>query len=63
MPCILNAANEIAVDAFLHDKISFLGMSDLIATCMAKIPFVSHPTLEDYVQTDELTRSKAIELV
>lgn len=63
MPCILNAANEIAVDAFLKDKISFLGMSDLISTCMEKIPYLLQPTLDDYIQTDELTRIKAIELV
>lgn len=63
MPCILNAANEIAVDAFLKDKISFLGMSDLISTCMEKIPYLLQPTLDDYIQTDKLTRIKAIELV
>ena len=53
MPCILNAANEIAVAAFLKDKIGFLNMSDLIADCMEKITFVSNPTLEDYVTTNK----------
>lgn len=56
MPCILNAANEIAVEAFLNDKIGFLNMSDLIANCMEKITFVANPSLEDYVATNEATR-------
>lgn len=61
MPCILNAANEIAVAAFLDDKIGFLQMSDLIETCMAKVPFIKHPTLDDYIQTDAATRVFASE--
>ena len=61
MPCILNAANEIAVAAFLEDKIGFLQMSDLIETCMAKVPFIKHPTLDDYIQTDAATRVFASE--
>ena len=63
MPCILNAANEIAVAAFLKDKIGFLNMSDLIADCMEKITFVSNPTLEDYVTTNKETRILANELL
>jgi len=63
MPCILNAANEIAVAAFLQDKIGFLNMSDLIADCMERITFVSKPTLADYVATDEATRILANELL
>ncbi|MBT4881006.1 MAG: 1-deoxy-D-xylulose-5-phosphate reductoisomerase [Flavobacteriales bacterium] len=63
MPCILNAANEIAVAAFLQDKIGFLNMSDLIANCMEKITFVSKPNLSDYVATDEATRILANELL
>jgi len=63
MPCILNAANEIAVAAFLKDKIGFLNMSDLIADCMEKITFVSNPTLEDYVETNKETRILANELL
>ena len=63
MPCILNAANEIAVAAFLQDKIGFLNMSDLIADCMEKITFVSNPALEDYIATDEATRKLANELL
>ncbi|MDI9882601.1 1-deoxy-D-xylulose-5-phosphate reductoisomerase [Flectobacillus longus] len=61
MPCILNAANEIAVAAFLEDKIGFLQMSDLLETCMAKVPFIKHPTLDDYIQTDDATRVFASE--
>lgn len=56
MPCILNAANEVAVDAFLKDKIGFLEMSDFIEECMQKIAFIEKPVYEDYVQTDEETR-------
>jgi len=63
MPCILNAANEIAVAAFLQDKIGFLNMSDLIADCMEKITFVSNPTLDDYVATNNATRILANELL
>ena len=63
MPCILNAANEIVVDAFLKDKIGFLEMSDVIEQCMDEIEFVSHPTLKDYLKADDLTRTFASELV
>lgn len=63
MACILNAANEIAVDAFLSDKIGFLEMSDLIEKCMQKITHISNPNYEDYVNTDKETRIFATELV
>ncbi|KRO51915.1 MAG: 1-deoxy-D-xylulose 5-phosphate reductoisomerase, partial [Cryomorphaceae bacterium BACL11 MAG-121001-bin54] len=63
MACILNAANEIAVAAFLQDRIGFLNMSDLIANCMEKITFVANPNLEDYVATNEATRILANELL
>lgn len=55
-PCVLNAANEIAVDAFLKNKIGFLNMSDLIGNCLEKITFVANPSLEDYLETDQETR-------
>jgi 1-deoxy-D-xylulose-5-phosphate reductoisomerase len=45
----------------LEDKIGFLQMSDLIETCMAKVPFIKHPTLDDYIQTDAETRAFASE--
>ena len=53
MPCIMNAANEVVVDAFLHDKISFFGMSELIEKTMSHIHFVAEPTLQDYVETHQ----------
>lgn len=61
MACIVNAANEIAVASFLKDEVSFLGMSDMIETCMNKVSFVQHPTLEDYIETDKETRRIAVE--
>jgi len=61
MACIVNAANEIAVEAFLKDKISFLGMSDLIETSMQKVSFIKNPSLEDYIQTDKETRKFAMD--
>ncbi len=62
-PCVLNAANEIVVDAFLNDKVGFLYMSDVIENCIEKITFVKNPTLEDYIQTDLETRILAKELL
>ena len=63
MPCILNAANEIAVAGFLQNKIGFLNMPDLIADCMEKITFVPNPNLEDYVATNKATRILANKLL
>ena len=63
MACILNAANEIAVQAFLEDKIKFLEMPDLISTCMQKVSFLSNPSLDDYAATDAETRIVARELI
>lgn len=62
MPCILNAANEIAVDAFLHERIGFLEMSSLIEKCMNQISFIEKPSLEDYILTNEETRTFAKKL-
>jgi len=59
MPCILNAANEIAVSRFLKDEIGFLEMSDLVDHCMNKTSFINQPTYEDYVLTDTETREIA----
>jgi 1-deoxy-D-xylulose-5-phosphate reductoisomerase len=61
MACILNAANEVAVEKFLKDEISFLGMSDVVEACMQKVSFVKKPTYEDYVFTDGETRKIAFE--
>ena len=63
MPCIINAANEIAVDAFLHDAIGFLEISDVIETCMQRATFVAQPGYDDYVMTDEEVRRLATEKV
>jgi 1-deoxy-D-xylulose-5-phosphate reductoisomerase len=63
MPCIINAANEIVVDAFLKDKIGFLQMSDVIESSMDNIPFISQPTLNNYLETDKQTRIFASQLV
>ncbi|HNS12082.1 MAG TPA: 1-deoxy-D-xylulose-5-phosphate reductoisomerase [Bacteroidia bacterium] len=63
MPCILNAANEIAVEAFLNERIGFLEMSDMIASCMQKVSFINNPLYQDYVLTDKETRAIAKELL
>jgi 1-deoxy-D-xylulose-5-phosphate reductoisomerase len=62
-PCILNAANEIVVDAFLKDKIGFLEMSDIIEQAMAKVSFIKKPNYDDYVATDAETRLFASQLI
>jgi 1-deoxy-D-xylulose-5-phosphate reductoisomerase len=56
MPCILNAANEVVVQAFLRDKIGFLQMSDVIEWAMQSLPFIAQPTYQDYVETDAYVR-------
>lgn len=63
MPCIVNAANEVVVAAFLKDQISFLGMSEVIEKSMQRVPFIQMPTYEDYVSTDAETRRIAAEMV
>lgn len=63
MACILNAANEVVVAAFLKDQISFLGMSDVIEKTMNRVSFISNPTYNDYVETDAIARRIAAELV
>lgn len=62
-PCVLNAANEVVVDAFLHDRIGFLQMSDVVSDCLEKIAYISSPAYEDYVQTDAETRRVAASLI
>ncbi len=63
MPCILNAANEVVVYAFLQDQCGFLEMSDIIETVMAKAHFIRKPSYEDYVETDKLARQLAQSLL
>lgn len=62
MPCILNAANEVVVAAFLQDRIGFLQMSDVIEQTMRKASFIVNPSYEDYVATDTEARRLAAEL-
>jgi len=63
LPCILNAANEIAVYAFLKNRLGFLDMTDLIEKTMNKITFIQNPTLEEYFETDGEARSFAASLI
>ena len=63
MPCVLNAANEIAVQEFLQDRIGFLQMSELVEKCLSKMDYIANPAFEDYVNTDKETRIKAKELI
>ena len=63
MPCIVNAANEVVVAAFLRDGISFLGMSDVIEKTMERAAFVAAPAYDDYVATDAEARRIAAELI
>jgi len=58
-PCVLNAANEIAVDLFLKDRIGFLEMSDLVEETLMKTAFIAKPSLEDYYETDAAARELA----
>lgn len=63
LPCILNAANEVVVDAFLHDRIGFLQMSDVVEQTMQRTAFVAKPSYDDYVATDAEARRIAAELI
>ncbi|MNV50843.1 1-deoxy-D-xylulose 5-phosphate reductoisomerase [compost metagenome] len=63
MPCIINAANEVVVNAFLQDQIGFLQMSDVIEQCMQEIGFIEQPGLNNYLETDQHTRIFANQLV
>lgn len=63
LACILNAANEVAVDAFLKDKIKFLDIAEINQKCMEAISFIKNPSYEDYVKTNDETRVFAEGLV
>ncbi len=62
-PCILNAANEIAVQGFLEDRVGFLEISDVIESCLQKVSYIRNPAIEDFVETDKETRAKALEII
>ena len=63
MPCIINAANEIAVEGFLNKTVSFITMSTIIEQCMQKMSFKLNPVLDDYLNTDKETRIFAQNLI
>jgi 1-deoxy-D-xylulose-5-phosphate reductoisomerase len=63
LPCVLNAANEIAVYAFLRNRVNFLDMTDVIERVMAKVPFIEKPTLEEYFDSDGEARNFAADLI
>lgn len=63
MPCILNAANEIAVASFLQERLSFTGMSDVVGETMQRVNYIPRPSLEDYIETDRVSREIAENLV
>ncbi len=61
--CVLNAANEVAVAAFLQDKLGFLGMADVVGECLERVPYLAEPTLADYAATDAEARRVAALLI
>lgn len=63
MPCVLNAANEVAVAEFLKDNVGFLEMSEIVERCLEKLAYIKNPSYEDYVYTDNETRIRAYEIV
>lgn len=63
MPCVLNAANEIAVESFLKDQIGFLQMSEVIEQCLGKCSFIARPSLDDLYRSDEEARQYAREII
>jgi 1-deoxy-D-xylulose-5-phosphate reductoisomerase len=63
LPCVMNAANEIAVFAFLRNRIGFLDMTDLVERTMQEMPFIEHPTLEEYFDSDGEARNFAASLI
>lgn len=63
LPCVMNAANEIAVYAFLRNRINFLDMTDMIEKVMQKVPFIEKPTLEEYFESDGEARNFAADII
>ena len=63
LPCVMNAANEIAVYAFLRNRIGFLDMTDLIERTMEKVPFIQKPTLDEYLESDGAARNFAADII
>jgi 1-deoxy-D-xylulose-5-phosphate reductoisomerase len=63
LPCVMNAANEIAVFAFLKNRINFLDMTNVIEKTMEQIPFIENPTLEEYFESDGEARNFAADII
>jgi 1-deoxy-D-xylulose-5-phosphate reductoisomerase len=63
IPCILNAANEIAVSAFLNERIGFLGIPDVIEHCMGNVSFIRNPSYDDYVASHRESMMRAEEFI
>ncbi len=63
LPCVMNAANEIAVYAFLRNRINFLDMTDAIEKTMQRVPFIEKPTLEEYFESDGEARNFAADII
>ena len=59
IPCVLNAANESAVAAYLKDEIPFYGISDVVGECMEKMPFIAEPTIDEIFETNKQARAMA----
>jgi 1-deoxy-D-xylulose-5-phosphate reductoisomerase len=58
-PCVMNAANEVVVDAFLHNQITFLGMSEVIEKVIEQVPYINNASMDDYIASDEQARKIA----
>lgn len=63
LPCIMNAANEIAVWAFLKNRVGFLDMTDIIEKTMNHVPFIAKPTLDEYFESDAEARNYTASLI
>ncbi len=63
MPCILNAANDIAVEAFLNNHLGFLQIPEVVEQCMSTVQFIKEPTLADYCSTNDAARLKAKQII
>ena len=63
LPCIMNAANELAVFAFLHNRIGFLDITDIVEKTMEKVSFIDHPTLDEYFESDGEARNYAADIM
>jgi len=63
LPCVMNAANEIAVFAFLKNRVGFLEMTDIVEKVMSEVPFIEKPVLSDYFESDAEARTLAADII